>query len=404
MKKSLEYGKAREILLECVSALGTERVALEDCGGRILAEDLVAGEDIPAFDRSPYDGYAFRAADTAGASPEHPLTLRVLEEIPAGGVSHVPVTAGTAVRVMTGAPIPPGADAVVMFERTTFTGETVTLTRQAAPGENLIRAGEDARRGTVLARRGQRIDAGLAGTLASLGEARPLVFRIPTVGIVSTGSELVEAGQTPGPGQIRNANRYALAAALRAAFCRPVYLGTAGDDAADIAAVLERGLAECDAVLSTGGVSAGDFDLTPEAMERAGVRLLFRRVGIKPGMACAYGTREGKLVCALSGNPASALTNFYVLALPALRKLAGCPNPVPRAFPVALDGGFSKSSPQTRFLRGTLELRDGSAWMVLPGGQGNVVLSSAIGCDMMAVIPAGSGPVAAGTVLRGFLL
>ena len=168
--------------------------------------------------------------------------------------------------------------------------------------------------------------------------------------------------------------------------------------------LLERGLAECDAVLSTGGVSAGDFDLTPEAMERAGVRLLFRRVGIKPGMACAYGTREGKLVCALSGNPASALTNFYVLALPALRKLAGCPNPVPRAFPVALEGGFSKSSPQTRFLRGTLELRDGSAWMVLPGGQGNVVLSSAIGCDMMAVIPAGSGPVAAGTVLRGFLL
>ena len=404
MKNQLEYGAARELLLREVSAVEAQRVPLECCSGRILAEDLAAQEEIPPFDRSPYDGYAFRAADTAGASPDNPLTLRVLEEIPAGGVPHARVTAGTAVRVMTGAPIPPGADAVIMYEKTEFTPEAVTLFQQVSPGANIVRAGEDVRRGDVLARRGIRMDPGLAGTLASLGVVRPLVYRLPKIGILSTGSELVEAGQTPGPGQIRNANRYALVAALSREGWESVYLGTAGDDTAAIAALLQEGLERCDAVLATGGVSAGDFDLTPSAMEQAGVRLLFRGVAVKPGMACAYGMREGKLVCALSGNPASALTNFYVLALPALRRLAGYREALPRLFPVALAGGFAKKSPAARFLRGNLEIRDGKAWIVPSGEQGNVVLSSAIGCDMLAEIPAGSGPVAAGAMLNGFLL
>ena len=157
MEENLEYQQARALLLEQVGTLDTERIPLEQCGGRVLAEDIVAGEDIPPFDRSPYDGYAFRAADTAGASADAPAILRVLEEIPAGGVSHIPVTAGTAVRVMTGAPIPLGADAVVMYEKTHFTQDTVAVFQQITPGTNIVRAGEDVRRGEVLARR----DAGI---------------------------------------------------------------------------------------------------------------------------------------------------------------------------------------------------------------------------------------------------
>ena len=404
MEQKLHYQQARTLLLQQVAPLETEIVPLEQCGGRVLAEDIAAEEDIPPFDRSPYDGYAFRASDTAGASPERPVTLRVLEEIPAGSVPRFPVMLGTASRLMTGAPIPVGADAVVMYEKTQFTQDTVTIFQSFAPGTNIVRAGEDIRVGTVLAHRGARIDPGLAGTLASLGIVRPTVYRVPKIGILSTGNELAEAEQTPEPGRIRNSNRYALAAALNREGWEAVYLGTAGDDTAAIAALLERGLAECDAVLSTGGVSVGDFDLTPIAMEQAGAHLLFQRTDIKPGMACAYGMREGKLVCALSGNPASALTNFYVLALPALKQLAGYRTPLPAEFPVSLAEGFPKQSTATRFLRGKLEIRDRRAWMATSRDQGNVVLSSAIGCDMMAAIPAGSGPVPAGTELNGFLL
>lgn len=404
MRNDPDYVTARELLLAAVIPVGAERVPLSRCGGRILAQDLTAEENIPPFDRSPYDGYAFRAADTVGVSKEHPVTLRILEEIPAGSVPTVKVTEGTAVKLLTGAPIPPGADAVTKYEVTEFTGETVTLFTPAESGENIVRTGEDVRKGEILVRCGDVVDPGVAGTLAAQGTALPLVYRVPRIGIVSTGSELTEVEETPGPGKIRNSNRYTLETVLTAIGCEPVYLGLAGDSAEEICALLKKGLAECDAVISTGGVSVGDYDLTPDAMELAGAELLFRGVAMKPGMACAYGVCRGKLICGLSGNPASSLTNFYAVALPALRKLAGRRDYLPEEITVTLSNGFGKKSPATRFLRGRLELKDGTACMTVPKDQGNVVLSSTIGCNMMAVVPAGSGPLAAGTVLKGFLL
>ena len=404
MLKNPDYAAARDLLLSAVKPVGTEQIPLCDCGGRILARDLEAAENIPPFDRSPYDGYAFRAEDTAGACKENPVTLRVLEELPAGAVPTKTVTAGTAVRLMTGAPIPPGADAVCMYEVTEFTPETVTLFKPSQPGDNIVRTGEDVRRGDVLARQGQVIDPGVAGTLASQGVARPLVYRRPRIGILSTGSELSEPEETPGPGKIRNSNRATLEAAVRAIGCESLWLGTAGDDAEEIAALFRRGLECCDAILSTGGVSVGDFDLTPEAMVLTGAEMLFRGVDMKPGMACAYALCAGKLLGGLSGNPASALTNFYAVALPALKKLAGYAQPCPREITVTLAAPFRKKSPKTRLLRGTLDLSDGTARMWLPADQGNVVLSSAIGCDVMAIVEAGSGKLDAGTTLKGFLL
>ena len=163
-------------------------------------------------------------------------------------------------------------------------------------------------------------------------------------------------------------------------------------------------LARCDAVIVTGGVSVGDYDLTPDAMEAVGARILFRGVEMKPGMACAYGIRNRKLICGLSGNPASALTNFYAVARPAFRKLAGYGECLPRQISLTLLQGFRKKSPVTRLLRGKLALEDGKVCMALPANQGNVVLSSTIGCDVMAEVPAGSGAIEPGTVLKGFLL
>ncbi|MBR5472057.1 MAG: molybdopterin molybdotransferase MoeA [Oscillibacter sp.] len=399
-----DYITAREILLDAAAPVETERLDLTQSGGRILAQDLIAAENIPAFDRSPYDGYAFRAADTMTATREQPVMLRVLEEIPAGAVPTLPVTEGTASKILTGAPIPEGTDAVIKFEDTVFTADTVTLSSPAKSGQNIVRAGEDVRKGQLLARRGDIIDPGLAGTLASQGIAAPTVYRRPKVGILSTGSELVEASDPLGPGKIYNANRHTLETALNRMGYDCIYLGTAGDCVEDICALIRHGLAECDVIVSTGGVSVGNYDLTPVAMERSGITLLFRGVDMKPGMACAYGSCGGKLICALSGNPASALINFYAVALPALRKIAGYRDPVPQPIQVTLADRFGKKSPKLRFLRGTLVLRDGTVRMTLPADQGNVILSSTIGCNVMAIVPAGSGPVEAGTVLEGLLL
>lgn len=404
MSKFISHIEARSRMLERVCPVDTEEVPLSRLSGRILAQNVTARESIPPFDRSPYDGYAFRSEDTAQASQEAPVTLRILEEIPAGSVSHCPVTAGCAVKVLTGAPIPQGADAVIKFERTEFTAETVTIFSPCKSGSNIVRAGEDVHAGDPLAKAGTVIDAGLLGTLASQNIPAAPVYRVPKIGIISTGSELVEVGSPRIPGKIYDSNRYMLCAAVSNLGLEPVLIGQAADNVPDILACIQQGLAQCDGLLLTGGVSVGDYDLTPDAMEQAGAEILFRGVDMKPGMACAYGVWEGKPICALSGNPASAITNFHTIAAPVLRRLSGQSSCVPKEISVKLADGFRKKSPGTRFLRGILDLSDGTVRMRLPGGQGNVVLSSTIGCNVMAIVPAGSGPLPEGTELKGFLI
>lgn len=404
MKKPISYEAARDLLLELISPIEKETIALEQCFGRILGQEVTAAANVPPFDRSPYDGYAFRAVDSENASAEHPVTLRILEEIPAGGISHCAVTEGCAVKILTGALIPEGADAVTPYEKTEFTEETVTLFAPSASGSNIVVTGEDVKVGDVLARCGTRIDAGLAGTLSSQNIAEPLVYRVPKIGIISTGSELIPIGEELTPGKIYNSNQYMMSAAVSHLGCEPVILGMVSDRTVEIYELIEKGLKTCDAVLLTGGVSVGDYDLTPAAMEMAGIEILYRGVDLKPGMACACGVKAGKLVCGLSGNPASAITNFHAIVAPVIKKLCGCKEYLPELIKVKLLSGFQKKSHATRLLRGTLDLTDGTVGMRLPSEQGNVVLSSTIGCNVMAIVPAGSGAVPAGTELKGFLI
>lgn len=404
MLKNPDFVTARNMLLDVVRAVGTEELALSDCFGRVLAESVTAAENVPPFDRSPYDGYAFRSEDTAGASKENPASLCIIEEVPAGAVPTKTCTKNTAVKILTGAPIPEGADAVINYERTEFTENSVKIFAPIKSGENIVRAGEDVRKGDILVRQGQVIDPGTAGTLAAQGIARPKVYRRPKVGIISTGNEVMEVGVPLAPGKIYNSNRYTLSAALQEIGCDSVYLGLVGDCPEAICELMKKGLAECDAIVTTGGVSVGDYDFTPDAMERAGVNILFRGVQLKPGMACAYGEKDGKLVCGLSGNPASSLTNFYMVAVPALKKMAGLSDYMLEETQVTLNTDFKKKSPATRLLRGKLDISDGTVRMRLPKDQGNVVISSAIGCDGMAIVPAGTGPITAGTTLKGFKL
>ena len=404
MRKNVEFEEAREVMLDVVRPVDIERISLENCTGMILAQDVIASENVPAFDRSSYDGYAFRAEDAEYASSENPVTLRILEEVAAGNVPTKNVTKGTAVKILTGAPIPQGADVVVMYEKTTFTESEVIVTEPVRSGDNIVRAGEDIRQGEVLAEKGIPIDCGIAGTLASQGEFYPQVYRKPRIGLISTGNEVVDSGEEVSAGKIRNTNRYVLGAEVLKNGCNPVYLGCAGDSVEEIKRLIEKGLENCDALLLTGGVSVGDYDLTPEAMKQAGIHILVRGVGMKPGMACAYGEKEGKTVFGLSGNPASALTGFYAVVMPVLRKLAGRKDYIPQEITVKLTEDFPKKSRCTRLLHGRLDISDGIAKIRISKKQGNVVISSAIGCDVLVIVPAGSGPLNAGTELKGFLL
>ena len=376
MLNNAEWTAARDLLLERAVPVDTERVPLEECAGRVLAFDLRAAEDVPAFDRSAYDGYALRAADVAGADREHPVTLRVTETVAAGGVPALPVGEGMATHVMTGAQIPEGADCVINFERTAFTAETVTLFAPLRAGDNIVRRGEDVQKDALLAPCGTVIDPGLAGTLAAQGVAQVRVYRRPVIGLISTGSELVEADQTPPPGKIRNANRATFTTLLEREGCRVRYLGLAGDKTEEIAARIARGLAECDGVILTGGVSVGDWDVTPEAMKCAGAELLLRGVAMKPGMACAYGAAQGKLVLGLSGKPASSRTNYCACVLPAIRRLCGRKDVLPVPVLARLARPFKKRSPVTRFLRGRLNLAEGAVVFEASRDPGNVATPS----------------------------
>ena len=400
----MEYKEARDLLLNCTCPVSAEQIPLDEADGRILAQSVTAVLDVPPFDRSPYDGYAFRAEDSDKASRESPVTLRILEEIPAGSVWTHEVVSGTAAKILTGAPIPPGADAVTKYEDTEFSAESVTIFSPSKSGDNVVSRGEDVLQGQLLAQPGTPVDSALLGTLAAQGITNPSVYRVPVIGILSTGSELVEAGETLSCGKIVNTNRHTFAAAVRHAGCSVRNYGIVGDDPDAIAVLITKAIDECDMVISTGGVSVGDYDFTPDAMERSGVDLLIRSLKLKPGGASAYGMKNGRLICALSGNPASALVNFYAVVLPALRKLTGLSSPLLPELTVTLREDFRKRSPRTRLIRGRLELSDGTAVMSVDRGQGNGVLHSLIGCNLLAEIPAGSPKLPAGTKLQAYFI
>ena len=399
---SIEEG--RQKILDAVTIVPTETIPLGDAYGRVLAMDVVAMEDVPSFDRSPLDGYAFRAEDTVGASKENPITLKVIDYIPAGDISHVPVTKGTAVRLMTGAPVPEGADCVCKYEETEFTETEVKIFCPGKQNDNIIRKGEDVVKGTVLAEKGTVIDSGLMGTLAGQNIPEPLVYKQICAGIIATGSELVPVGQEPGPGMIIDTNECTLTGAMEHMGFRVRRYGIADDTEEAIADILKKAMQECDVILITGGASVGDFDVTPKAMEKAGIRLLFQGVDMKPGKACEYGVCGEKLVCGLSGHPSSSLTNLLLVGLAGLRKMSGIKDYLPKEADLVLANDFGKQSKNDRVIRGTLMIEDGIAKIRVPKGQGNVMISSTIGSDCVAVVPGGRGPLKAGDKIKGYLI
>ena len=319
----IELEQAQARIATAIQPPRRESVLLRDGAGRFLTEEITAPISLPRFDNSAMDGYALRAEDATKAAAGSPVQLRCIGTAPAGTNFNGTLLAGTCVRVFTGSPLPAGADAVVMQEDTRVTGELVEVLDCAKPWENVRFAGQDVKEGTLVTRAGERLRATGLALLGALGIERVCVAIQPTVGILSTGSELVEAGQLLRGGQIYESNRAALAALVRAAGALPNVLPLVCDKFEDTAAALQSALETSDIVITTGGASVGEHDLLKTAFESVGGALDFWRVAIKPGKPFVFGRWKQKLLFGLPGNPVSAFVTFLLLVRPALLKWQG---------------------------------------------------------------------------------
>ncbi|MBU4556578.1 MAG: molybdopterin molybdotransferase MoeA, partial [Actinobacteria bacterium] len=328
MTETMTVEEARELLLARIERMPVERVELLECMGRVLAEDAVSDIDVAPFDNSAMDGFAVRAADLAGASAEAPAVLSVISHIGAGDWSETPVGPGEAARIMTGAPVPPGADSVVMVERTEPVegdggiGSRVAFAIEPAVGEHIRRRAEEVRAGAVVISAGEMLGSAAVGLLASTGHAQVAVYRRPRVAIVSTGSELVEVAETPGPGKIRNSNSYSIAAQVIAAGGVPLRFPIVPDDMDATREAFLRAARESDFIVTSGGVSVGDFDYVKPVLEELG-ELTYCKVKMRPGNPQTMGSIGGVPFFGLPGNPTSTYVGFEIFVRPALRMMQG---------------------------------------------------------------------------------
>ncbi|HET7035468.1 MAG TPA: gephyrin-like molybdotransferase Glp, partial [Thermomicrobiaceae bacterium] len=386
----LGVDEARERILAALAPLPPERLPLLDALGLVLSEDIVADVDIPPFRNSAMDGYAVRAANTAGATPEHPAVLRVVGEVPAGAAPELTVGPGESVRIMTGALVPEGADAVVRFEETDElehpgSRERVSVQRAVGRGANVRAAGEDVARGSVVLPAGTDLGAAELGLLAALNYARAPVHRPPRVAILSTGDELVPAGVPLAAGQIRDSNSILLAALVKQLGAQPLSLGAARDDVDEIRRRLARARG-ADLLLTSGGVSVGDFDLVKRVLRQEGHIDLWQ-VRIKPGKPMAFGCIGETPLIGLPGNPVAALVAFLQFARPAIQRMLGRVDWSPPLARARLACPLENRGRRRHFVRGVVE-HCGDALLARPAGpQGAATLSSVARANCLIIIP-----------------
>jgi molybdopterin molybdotransferase len=389
----LLVAEARARILETIAPLGAEMVPLLEAFGRTLAEPITSPIDQPPWDNSAMDGYAVRADDVRGATSVTPRSLRLIESVAAGGFPTRAVGEGEATRVMTGAPLPAGADGVIRVEHTRTADGRVDILDDVDAGRNLRRRGEDLLRGQEVLAPGVVLRAGEVGVLATVGRGQVMVQRRPRVGILSTGDELADLDrfdEVLAGRRIINSNSYSLAAATHAVGAEPVLLGIARDDAASLAQHLAPAL-ELDALVTTAGASVGEHDLVKDALERMHMQTLFWRVRIRPGSPFSYGLlprERGALpVFGLPGNPVSAVVTFEVLVKPALRRMLGRRSVHARTITVRAAERIRSPAGLVRFLRVTLD-QSHEGWVArLTGEQGSGILTSVARADALLVMP-----------------
>lgn len=387
-EKPLEVSEACRAVLNDVSPLPPEEVAVADALGLVIAEDVLSPLALPPWDNASMDGYAVRAADVRGASREHPKTLHVIETISAGASATRPVEPGTAVRIMTGAPVPEGADSVIRVEDTDGGATTVAIRDDRDCARNVRPRGEDLRAGDVAVARGSPLGPAHLGVLASVGRARVRVHRRPRVAVLATGDELVDVDrfdEVLAGRRIVTSNSYSLLAAVRAAGAEPVSLGIARDDPVSLRERL--GSCDCDLILTSGGVSAGAFDYTRPVLGELGLEPRFWRARIRPGGPVGFGLLRGVPWLGLPGNPVSTLVTFELFARPAIRRMQGHALPYRRRIRVQLAEPVTIGAPLVHFLRAVLTEREGRVTAQLTGPQGSGLLTSMARADALLIVP-----------------
>jgi len=372
----------------------TEIVNLEKSLGRMLAEKIIAPQDQPPFDRSPLDGYAFRAESTVSATEENPVRLRIIGEECAGDFFAGAVGANEAVRIMTGAAIPQNATAVIRQEDVTNEGEYVIINRKFRAGENICLAGEDVKKGAEILAAGTKIDAVAIGVLASLGFAQVNVYRQPKIALFSTGDELIAPGDELSPGKIYNSNLFLLTARLKELGYVPKITGTLPDDGAAAAAKIKQivDAENIDLVITTGGVSVGKKDIMHEVWPLLGAEKIFWRLALKPGSPVLSYKYKNTLGLALSGNPFAALATFELLAREVIAELAQDLQIKLLPGEAALKNSFGKKSPGRRFIRAKIE----GDFVTVPDTHMSGSLASMLGCNALIDIEAGTGELKVG--------
>ena len=382
----IQVQEALDKILCQIQFKGVERVPLGQALGRVLAEDIVSRINNPPLDNSAMDGYALIAKDIESATPENPVKLEVVEEIAAGYTAKGTLKPGQAMRIMTGAPIPPGANAVLMQEDTQKDGDSILCLDKADVEENIREAGEDVRIGEGVLKKGTTLSPAHIGMLAVIGRSQIAVSQRPTVSILSTGDEILELDETPQGPQIFNSNGHMLAAQIKSAGGIPVYLGIAKDTEKDLMEKFEWAL-KADIVVSSGGVSVGDYDLVKSSLQKMGQDMLFWKVAMKPGKPLAFG-RIGKTpIFGLPGNPVSSFVSFEQFVRPSLRKVLGCSDLSHKTVQAKLTRTINKKPGRLHFLSSIVSWADGEYTVTPAGEQGSGILKSAANANGLLIFP-----------------
>ena len=395
--------EALDKILPHIDPLGSEKVSILEALGRVIAEDIYATRDIPPLDNSGMDGYAVRSEDTRDAGQNDPVRLEVIEDLPAGFISTRTVGRGEAIRIMTGAPIPRGADTIIPVEYTKKEDSFVAIFKGVSPGENIRRAGEDVKKGERVISSGDLIRPAEVGMLASLGRSFVSVYQRPMVAILCTGEELVDVDGDLDKGKIVSSNSYALAAQVKDCGAIPVQLGIAKDQKEEIKEKLLQGL-RADVLISSAGVSVGDYDFVKEILNDLGMEMVFWKVAMKPGKPLAFGTIKEKPVFGLPGNPVSSMVSFEQFVRPSLLKMMGHHQIFRPIIEAILKEDIHKEPGSRHFVRAAVIFERDHYFVTITGAQGSGILRSMVKANGLVVIPEDREIVRAGEKVKVQLL
>lgn len=407
-RKPIQISDALSKIMAYAKKGEKEIISIEECDNRILAEPILAKHPIPPFDKAPYDGFAIRSKDTITASTENPIEFEVIEHIGAGHLATKSVNQNKAIRIMTGAQLPDGADCVAMFEVTqSYTKGNksyMSIKRRLNEGDNVSYRGAETEEGTILVDEGTKINPGIKALLATFGYQQVTVAKAPKVGFFATGTELLDIHEPLTPGKIRNSNTYMISAQITRAGGIPIYFGKLVDEFDICFQAISKALDTVDILITTGGVSVGDFDLMPKIYEELGAEILFNKIAMRPGSVTTVAVLGDKLLFGLSGNPSACYVGFELFARPIIKVAQHSTRPFPPKIEATLAADFPKANPFTRFVRSYIEFKDGLVYVYPSGMDKSAVVTSLAGTNALMVLPGGSRGFKSGAKVEVLLL